>query len=305
MLCFCYSSRYYGTTKTISTLSANSEYTNVVVDTSSNKTISFTTTTSGYRCKINTIVFYDLDSNESGSGSGNSGEVDTTVTDVTSALDSFESSTTKTSLILDYDYNTYSYTTPGSYSYTFTSKVYSSASAATLNGVVWDPETTLLNSSGTKYYGYDSTKGQQFGSASNPFKEVIIKTTDNILDGVTSVSIYASGASGTDAEVSAYVGTSKIGTTKSLTSSNQKYTFTSSIGMRGNVKFVIKQTTEKAIYIKGMSMSYAGATSYYNDYTLNTASMRFGSYISKDVYDLLNTSTTKWGVEYVAGSVSG
>lgn len=293
-----------GTTKTISTLSANSEYTNVVVDTSSNKTISFTTTTSGYRCKINTIVFYDLDSNESGSGSGNSGEVDTTVTDVTSALDSFESSTTKTSLILDYDYNTYSYTTPGSYSYTFTSKVYSSASAATLNGVVWDPETTLLNSSGTKYYGYDSTKGQQFGSASNPFKEVIIKTTDNILDGVTSVSIYASGASGTDAEVSAYVGTSKIGTTKSLTSSNQKYTFTSSIGMRGNVKFVIKQTTEKAIYIKGMSMSYAGATSYYNDYTLNTASMRFGSYISKDVYDLLNTSTTKWGVEYVAGSVS-
>lgn len=291
-----------GTSKAITTGSASSQYTNLTIDTTNNKTVSFATTTTGYRCKINTIIWYDLDN--SGSGSDNIGGEDTNVTDVTSALNAFESSTTMASLIVDYDYNTYAYTTPGSYSYTFTSKVYSSASAATLNGVVWDPETTLLNSSGTKYYGFDSTKGQQFGSASNPFGEVIIKTTDNILDGVTSVSIYASGASGTDAEISAYVGTSKIGTTKSLTATNTKYTFTSSTGMRGNIKFRITQTTSKAIYIKGMSMTYAGETSYSDVYSLNNASIRFGSYLTKDIFDLLNTSTTKWGVECAAGSVT-
>ena len=251
-----------GTTKTITTLSANSEYTNLTVDTSSTKSISFTTNTSGYRCKINTIVFYDLDNSESSSGNesgGNTGE-NIPVTDIETAISSFESSSTKTSLILSYDYSTYAYSTPGSYSYTFTSQVYSSASAKVLNGVTWDPETTLLNSSGTKYYGYESARGHQFGSASNPFKEVIIKTTDNILDGVTSVSIYASGASGTDAQVTAYVGGEKIGTTKSLTSSNKLYTFTSSTGMRGNIKFRITQTTSTAIYIKGMSMKYSGNT---------------------------------------------
>lgn len=288
-----------GSTKTITTYSSNSEYTNIVVDTTNNKNVSFTTTSSGYRCKINTIIYYDFDETGSGSSGG-----DSTITDVEVALNAFESSSTKASLFIDYSYNTYAYSSPGKYSYTFTSQVYTTASAKTLNGVVWDPETTLLNSSGNKYYGYDSTKGQQFGSANNPFKEVIIKTTDNILDGVTKVSIYASGASGTDAEITAYVGGEIIGTKKLLSSSNELYTFTSSAGMRGNIKFRITQTTSKAIYIKGMNIEYAGETNYSTSYSLNTAGIRFGSYITKDIYDLLNTSNTKWGVECASGSVS-
>ena len=287
-----------GSSKEISTYSSNSEYTNVIVDTSSSKTVSLTTTTTGYRCKINTIVWYDFDENSSGSESG--GQIDS----ITDALNSFESSTTKSGLIVDYNYNTYSYSTPGSYSYTFTSQVYSSASAKELNGIVWDPETTLLNSGGNKYYGYESERGHQFGSANNPFKEVIMKTTDNILDGVTMVTIQASGASGTDAEVTAYVGGSKIGTTKSLTSSNATYTFTSSTGMRGNIKFKITQTTEKAIYIKKITIQYGGATNYETTYSLNSAGIRLGSYISTDIYDLLNNENTKWGVEYAAGNSS-
>ena len=239
----------------------------------------------------------------SGSGSESGGEIDTPVTNVSSALSLFQSYSTKTSLALDYDYSTYVSATSGSYSYTFTSKVWSSATAKTLNGVVWDPETTSMTSA-NKYYGYDGTKGQQFGSANSPFEEVIIKTTDNILDGVTKVTIQASGASGTDATVSAYVGTSKIGTTKSLTNSNATYTFTSSTGLRGNVKFVIKQTTKKAIYVKGMSMTYSGEASYVDSYSLNSASMRFGAYITKDLYDILNNQETKWGIEYTAGSIT-
>ena len=294
-----------GSTHTISTLSSNSAYTNVTVDTTNSKTVSVSTTSSGIRCKINTIAYYDLDdSGSSGSGSESGGESNQPITDLSSALTTFQSFSTRTSLILNYDSETYAYTTTGSYSYTISQKVWSSATAQTLNGVKWDPETTLMNSSGTKYYGYDSTKGQQFGSASNPFEEVIIKTTDNILDGVTKVTIQASGAAGTDATISAYVGTSKIGTTKSLTSSNATYTFTSSAGLRGNVKFVIKQTSEKAIYVKGFSIKYSGETSYYDDYVLNSAGIRFGGYITKSVYETLCAEGAKFGVEAAKGTIT-
>lgn len=46
-----------GQSYTISTTSANGEYTDVVVDTSSEKTVSFTTVSGGYRCKITSITF--------------------------------------------------------------------------------------------------------------------------------------------------------------------------------------------------------------------------------------------------------
>ena len=46
-----------GDTQTISTLSNNGEYTAVEVDTTTNKTITFTTVSSGYRAMMNTIEF--------------------------------------------------------------------------------------------------------------------------------------------------------------------------------------------------------------------------------------------------------
>lgn len=287
-------------TYSITTHSANNEYTNISVDTSSNKSVTISTTSSGYRCKINTIVFYDFDAADSGDNPG--GNVPST--SVENALATFQSFNTKASLGLDYNYNSYAYTSSSTYSYTFTSQVYTSATVKELNGIKWDPETTLKSSSGTKYYGYDSTKGQQFGSANNPFSEVIFKTSDNILDGVTSVTIQASGASGTDATISCYVGTRKIGEEKSLTSTNKTYSFTSTEGLRGNVKFVIKQTTSKAIYIKGMSIQYQEDVVYEDAYSLNSANIRFGGYITKEIYDLLNNENTKWGVEYVSGEAT-
>ncbi len=239
-----------------------------------------------------------------GNTSGGTTEETTPVTDVKSALNAFSAESTKTSLMLSYDHDTYSYTSSGNYSYTFTEKTYTIANTKTLNGVKWDLETTLMKSSGTKYYGYNSTKGQQLGSAENPYEEVTWKTVDNIMDGVTKVTVQASGASGTDATISVYVGTSKMGTTKELTDTNKTFSFTSSAGLRGNVKIVIKQTSEKAIYIKGVTIKYAGATEESETYSLNSAALRFGSYISKDIYDFLNKSDTVWGVEYVKGTVT-
>ncbi len=46
-----------GTTQTISTLSDNAAYTDITVDTSSTKTVSFTTVSGGYRAMVNTITF--------------------------------------------------------------------------------------------------------------------------------------------------------------------------------------------------------------------------------------------------------
>ena len=291
-----------GTGYTISTYSANTEYTDITVNTSSDKTVSITTTSSGYRCKVDAIGFYDTGS--SSSGSSGSGSSSSSSVSAESALSSLQSFSTKASLIIGYDTQSFEYQMTGNYSYTFESQVWSTAHAKLLDGVKWDPETTSMTNYDTKYYGYEGARGQQFGSAEHPFSEVIIKTTDNILDGVTKVVIYASGASGTDATISAYVGTSKIGTTKTLTSSNAAYTFTSSSGLRGNVKFVIKQTTSKAIYVKGMSMTYDGGVGYYEDYVLEEAGIRFGSYLTKDLYDAIKTSTTKFGVEVATGTVS-
>ena len=46
-----------GSTKTISTLSDNGVYTDIEVDTSTNKTITFATVSGGYRCMVNSITF--------------------------------------------------------------------------------------------------------------------------------------------------------------------------------------------------------------------------------------------------------
>ena len=35
-------------------------------------------------------------------------------------------------------------------------------------------------------------------------------------------------------------------------------------------------------------MTYEGTTSYVENYNLNNASIRFGGFISKDLYDILN-----------------
>ncbi len=47
-----------GTTQTISTLSNNGAYTAIEIDTSSTKEVSFKTLSGGYRCMINSIVFF-------------------------------------------------------------------------------------------------------------------------------------------------------------------------------------------------------------------------------------------------------
>ena len=53
------------------------------------------------------------------------------------------------------------------YSYTFGSKTFSADGTVTLNNVEWTLATVTEATDGG-YFGYDGTKGQQFGSGSKP-----------------------------------------------------------------------------------------------------------------------------------------
>lgn len=274
-----------GASQSISTYSANGEYTNVTIDTSSNKTIVFSTLSTGYRCKVDAIAYYST-----------SGDIELPSYTVEDALNAFTNESTKSSLFLNYDDYSYNYSTTEKYSYTFSSKIYTSQTTKTLDSMNWE----LENDGG--YYGYNSTKGHQIGSANNPATEVIFRTED-MQYGVTSATIYASGANDIVGEISVYVGTRKLGTTKTLTSSNKAYTFTSTTPLDGRVKVRITQTSSVAIYVKSLSFTHT-VTNSAEGYSLNYAAMKFGTCIDKNIYETLSEQGATWGVEYYKGTVT-
>ena len=141
------------------------------------------------------------------------------------------------------------------YSYTFTSKQFTANNQTkTLNDVDW----TLTGDGG--YWGYDGTKGQQFGSGSSPYKTLNLTTT-GIPGTVKSVTVNASTASGATASIFVRVdgtlytpsgGNSPGGSVLSTSATN--YTFTGSLS--GTVLIYLSQTTSKALYIKSITIVY-------------------------------------------------
>ena len=135
-----------------------------------------------------------------------------------------------------------------SWSYTFTAKQWTANGAKTLNKLSW----TLAGDG--SYWGYDGTKGQQFGSSNNPYKSLTLSTSD-YEGGVNKIVINTSGASGTGATFIVTVGGKQIGTKQSLTSSNKAYTLTSAELLVGDIVISYTQTTKKAIYIKSIAIN--------------------------------------------------
>lgn len=151
------------------------------------------------------------------------------------------------------------------YSYTFTAKVYDKAGAQTLNNVSW-----TMAGTGGSYFGYDGTKGQQFGSGSKPYSALSL-TTSGISGTITSVVINTSGASSINATVAISVGSTDFtcsgNTTASLTESATSYTFTGSAS--GNITISWAQTSSKAIYIKSITVTYSVGATYTVTYNAN------------------------------------
>ena len=135
------------------------------------------------------------------------------------------------------------------YSYTFESKVFSAAGTKKLGDVSW----TLATDAG--YFGYDGTKGQQFGSGSNPASSVSL-TTSAFGGEITSVKVNASTASNASATLYVKVGGQNFGSSQNLSSTDADYTFTGSAS--GSLEILYSQpTTSKALYIKSIEVTYS------------------------------------------------
>lgn len=141
------------------------------------------------------------------------------------------------------------------YTYTFTASQWTALGTSSLNSTNWTLAATWKT--GTGYFGYDATRGQQIGSSTNYATDASLSTT-GISGTITSVKINTSGASNTNATVGISVGgTSLLNNSASsvaLTSTATDYTFTGSAS--GNVVISWAQTSAKALYIKSIEITY-------------------------------------------------
>ena len=143
------------------------------------------------------------------------------------------------------------------YSYTFSAKVYEAAGAQTLGTVSW-----TMSGTGGSYFGYDATKGQQFGSGSKPYSAVSLSTS-GISGTISSIVVNTSGAKDINATVAVSVGSTafKCGgnTTTSISATATAYTFTGSAA--GNITISWANSSSKAIYIKSIVVTYTTGSS--------------------------------------------
>lgn len=139
------------------------------------------------------------------------------------------------------------------YSTSVTAKVWSAFGKQTLNSVEWDAQGTNAS-----YFGYDATKGQQFGSSNQPNTSLTLKTSQ-IAGTITSIKISTSGASSIAGNVSISVGGTVFSpASTALTATNTAYTFTGSAS--GEIVISWAQTSSKALYLKGIEVVYSAGT---------------------------------------------
>ena len=136
------------------------------------------------------------------------------------------------------------------YSYTFTAKLFTANGTKALGDVNW----TLDGDGG--YWGYDGTKGQQFGSGSKPYKSLKL-STDGIDGTITKIVVNTSGAKSVDASFTVSVGGTQYGSSTKITTTAKDYTFEGSAS--GEIVLSYTQTSSKAIYIKSITVTYETA----------------------------------------------
>ena len=146
------------------------------------------------------------------------------------------------------------------YSYTFSAKQFSDNSTEkTLGTITWTPSTSW--SSGSGYWGYDATKGQQWGSKSNGLNTLTL-TAGSSISNIKKITINASIASSGSCTLSVKVGNTTIGEEKPLTSTATSYDFESPIGLTGAVQIKLyNNSVKKAQYIKSITIYTEAAAS--------------------------------------------
>ncbi|HPT43570.1 MAG TPA: choice-of-anchor J domain-containing protein [Paludibacteraceae bacterium] len=138
------------------------------------------------------------------------------------------------------------------YSHTITAKTWSAYDTQTLTGVSWTASAT-----GGSYWGYDATKGQQFGSSGSPATALSL-TTNGISGTVTSIKVSTSGGSSVVGAVSISVGgTAFTPASTTISATNTEYTFTGSSS--GQIVISWSQTSSKALYLKALNITYSAS----------------------------------------------
>lgn len=136
-------------------------------------------------------------------------------------------------------------TVTDTYDYTFESKQYSAAGSVDLGGHSWTMSGT---DDGSPFFGYDATKGQQFGSGSHPFSDVSLQSSA-FSGTIDSITVYTSGASSINATVQVSVGGTAYGSAQTITNTNTAYTFDLG-GKSGTISIDWVNSSSKAIYVK-------------------------------------------------------
>jgi len=142
------------------------------------------------------------------------------------------------------------------YDYTFESKQFSAAGSLELGGKSWTMSGT---DDGSPFFGYDSTKGQQFGSGTHPFSAVTLQSSA-FSGTVESVTVYTSGANSINATVQVSVGGTAYGSAETITNTNAAYTFDLG-GKSGTISIDYVNSSSKAIYIKEIVVNTVGEAS--------------------------------------------
>ena len=145
------------------------------------------------------------------------------------------------------------------WTYTFTQSQFSAnTKTVSLNDQSWTMEGT-----GGEYFGYDGTKGQQFGSGSKPYSSVTLSSNFGNRYGIESIAINTSGSNSIDATVSVSVNgvAFRCGDSEAaaLTATATTYTFTSPSGLKaGDIVISFANESAKAIYVKAITVNPEG-----------------------------------------------
>lgn len=144
------------------------------------------------------------------------------------------------------------------YDYTFTKKVFSNNESKNLGDIEWN----LSGDGGYWDFASDTgpKKGQQFGSAKYPYKNLKLNTTVEI-NNVKEITVYACTAKNVTATMQFSIGELKT-ENYTLSATNKAYTYTLDSQTSGIVEININQTTSRSLYIKEIKMTYSDSVMY-------------------------------------------
>ena len=158
-----------------------------------------------------------------------------------------------------------------------------SGSTRNLTLTDWSWTYTPTWKTGSGHLGYDSTKGVQIGSGSNPATTIEFATTTS--DKIQTVTVNASTANSAVATLSLYINDTLI-ETKDLSNTATDYTFNVD-NLSGELKLVYNQTeTSKALYIKKIDITYLTIVEIPSEPTLETYNVTIDSNVTNGTITL-------------------